>query len=92
MAIVDGCALWVHRDMFDERVEDYGMNLYDDDICFRALQRGYRVACLEVRCKHLSEGGYEFRDYQEASDRFMDYWRERAEFPVISGQKFKEVK
>ena len=92
MAIVDGCCLWIHRDMFDERVEDYGMHLYDDDICFRALQRGYKVACLEVRCKHLSEGGYEFRDYQEASDRFMDYWRARAEFPVISGQKFKEVK
>jgi len=92
MAIVDGCVLWIHKDMFDERVEDYAMHLYDDDICFRALQKGYKVACLDVRCKHQSEGGYEFRDYQEASDRFMDYWRARAEFPVISGQKFKEVK
>ena len=90
MAIVDGCVLWIHKDMFDDRVEDYGMHLYDDDICFRALQRGFKVAALEVRCRHQSEGGYEFRDYQGAADRFMDYWRERAEFPVISGQKFKE--
>lgn len=92
MAIVDGCCLWIHKDMFDARVEDYGMHLYDDDICFRALQRGFKVAALDVRCRHQSEGGYEFRDYQGASDRFMDYWRARAEFPVISGQKFKEVK
>lgn len=92
MAIVDGCILWIHKDMFDARVEDYGMHLYDDDICFRALQHGYKVACLDVRCKHQSEGGYEFKHYQEASDRFMEYWRARAEFPVISGQKFKETK
>ena len=91
MAIVDGCCLWVHRDMFDERVEDYGMHLYDDDICLRALQKGYKVACLDVRCRHQSEGGYEFKDYQAVADRFMEYWRARAEFPVISGQKFKEV-
>lgn len=92
MAIVDGCCLWIHKDMFDARVEDYGMHLYDDDICFRALQRGFKVAALDVRCRHQSEGGYEFRDYQGAADRFMDYWRARAEFPVISGQKFKEEK
>ena len=92
LAIVDGCCLWIHRDMFDVRVEDYNMHLYDDDICFRALQKGYKVACLDVRCRHQSEGGYEFKDYQNVSDKFMDYWRVRAEFPVISGQKFKEVK
>lgn len=93
LALVDGCILWVHRDMFDVRVEDYGTHLYDDDICFRALEKGYRVACLDVRCRHQSEGGYEFKDYQNVSDKFMDYWRARCEFPVISGQKFKkEVK
>lgn len=92
MVIVDGCAMWIHRDMFDERVENYGMHLYDDDICLRALAKGFKVANIDVRCRHQSEGGYEFRNYQDASDRFMEYWRPRAEFPIISGQKFREVK
>ena len=92
LALVDGCVMWIHKDMFNVRVNDYACHLYDSDICFRALQKGFKVACLDVRCKHLSEGGYEFKEYQDATDKFMDYWRARAEFPVISGQKFKEVK
>lgn len=91
MVIVDGCVLWIHKEMFDERVADYGMHLYDDDLCLRALQKGYKVACIDVRCRHQSEGGYEFRDYQGVADKFMEYWRQRAEMPIISGQKFKEV-
>ena len=92
LALVDGCILWIHRDMFDVRINDYGNHLYDSDICFRALQNGFKVACLDVRCKHQSEGGYEFKEYQGVTDKFMEYWRARAEFPIISGQKFKEVK
>ena len=89
LALVDGCVMWIHKDMFNVRVNDYACHLYDSDICFRALQKGFKVACLDVRCKHLR---YEFKEYQDATDKFMDYWRARAEFPVISGQKFKEVK
>lgn len=92
MCVVDGCTLWIHKKAFDLRVGEYGFHLYDDDLCLRALEKGWKVACLDVRCKHLSEGGYEFKDYQNASDKFMEYWRARAEFPVISGQNFKEVK
>lgn len=92
MATVDGCILYIHRKMFDERVNDYGSHLYDDDICLRALAKGFKVGCLDLRCKHTSEGGYDFRPYQDASDRFMEYWRARAEFPIISGQRFHEPK
>lgn len=92
MAIVDGCILWIHKDMFDVRVNEYGMHLYDDDISVRALERGYKVAVLDVRCKHMSEGGYDYRPYQDASDKFMEYWRARAEFPIISGQRFHAPK
>lgn len=92
MCIVDGCVLWIHRDMFKERVlTGMGMHLYDDDICFRALASGYKVACVDVRCRHMSEGGYSPEEYERSRKIFMDYWKGRVDFAVLPGHsKFKQ--
>lgn len=93
MAVVDGCVMWIHKDMFDERINDYGMHLYDDDICLRALSRGYKVACIDVRCRHMSEGGYDLADYAKSQTKFMEYWKPLVGFAVLPGvSKFKETK
>ena len=93
MAVVDGCVMWIHKDMFDERINDYGMHLYDDDICLRALSRNYKVACIDVRCRHMSEGGYDLADYAKSQTKFMEYWKQRVGFAVLPGvSKFKETK
>ncbi len=90
MAVVDGCVLWIHKDMFGERVNDYGMHLYDDDICLRALSHDYKVAVIDVRCTHMSEGGYDAGEYQKSQQKFMNYWKKRVDFAVLPGHsKFK---
>lgn len=93
MAVVDGCVMWIHKDMFDERINDYGMHLYDDDICLRALSRNYKVACIDVRCRHMSEGGYDLADYAKSQTKFIEYWKPLVDFAVLPGvSKFKETK
>lgn len=85
LASVDGCILWVHKDMFDHHVmEGFARWFYDVQICVEALLLGYRVGTLDVRCRHQSEGGFDMADYAEKRDRLMQHYQQiKLAFPVI---------
>lgn len=93
MVLLDGCCMWIHKDLFDVRVPDYcARHLYDDYICFSSLARGYKVAVLDVRCAHVSQGGYDMSEYGAAQKKFYEEWKPRVEFPVIAQSKFNQEK
>lgn len=85
LASADGCILWVHKDMFDFRcLEGFGRWFYDIQVCLEALRRGHKVATLDVRCRHQSEGGFDFQDYAEKRNRLYEFYiKQGVSFPVI---------
>lgn len=94
MVAVDGCILIISREML-ERYEVHDFEHYrfgyDSDICFQALRAGMKVATVDVRCRHESQGHFNQAEWAEFQKKFIGYWERYVDFPVISQSTFKEV-
>lgn len=57
---------------------------YDTDACFQALRSGRKVAILDLRCRHESQGGFDPAEFDAFKKRFIEYWKQYVDFPVIA--------
>ena len=93
MASVDGCFLAFSRD-FLEKFEPHPIHwrfCYDVDACLQCLEMGKKVGILDLQCRHQSEGKFDPREFEDARQKFLAYWKPRVDFPVISQSKFRSV-
>ena len=91
---VDGCFMIFSREFLDKyEAHDFGSNryLYDVDACLQSLRMGMRVGILDVRCRHESQG-HMTPDFEQARQKFLSYWKDYVDFPVISQSSFREAK
>lgn len=86
---VDGCCLWVSRQVLAEglRLDEGipGWHCYDVDMCLTCLYMGHKVGVVNVCAKHDSEGDFDPAVFEQTR-RYMDEkWSRVAEFPIVSG-------
>lgn len=88
---VDGCCLVFSKDF----IRNYGLHdfgswrfLYDVDACLQCLLMGMNVAILDIRCRHESQG-HMTPDFEQAKQKFLEYWKQHVTFPVIKQSEVK---
>lgn len=88
---VDGAIMIFSRE-FLEKYEPHPFHPrfgYDVDSCFQCLEMGLKVATLDVRCMHESQGGFDPAEFDSYRQKFLEYWKPHVDFPVISQSRFK---
>ena len=88
---VDGCCMFF-SDRFLQKYEPHNFHpryLYDVDACLGALYNGFKVAILDYRCRHQSEGKFDPGEFEVARKKFMEYWSPKVDFPVICSSRFR---
>lgn len=89
MASVDGCVMWLHRDILasglrvDENIP--GWHCYDVDLSLGTLARGFKVGVLNVAAMHKSEGEFDPAVFEQCRKYMDDKWTKVVDFPVVSG-------
>lgn len=90
---VDGCILIMDK-AFVQSYEHHDFGHwrfgYDTDCCFQALLQGRNVGILDLRCTHQSQGGFDQTEFDNFRQRFLAYWKQYVEFPVIKQSEFKK--
>lgn len=87
LATVDGCCMfiprWILEDglRFDEALSDY--HFYDTDISLQVLERGYKVATVDIAVKHVSEGNLP-EHFEDLRKVFFQKWDKKVhgEWPI----------
>ena len=62
---------------------------YDTDACFQALQQGRNVGIVDIRVQHDSQGSFDQKEFGEFQQKFLDYWKQHVDFPVIKQSIFR---
>lgn len=65
---------------FDENTYD-GWHFYDVDFCFSALQKGYKIAVVDILTFHESEGPLT-QDWFDSRIKFLNKWGKKIQFPA----------
>lgn len=88
LASVDGCCLWMSRQVLAEglRLDEgiSGWDLYDVYLCVECLRMGHKVGILNVCAKHDSEGDYDLKEFEVNRKYLLDKWS-NIDFPIVSG-------
>ena len=88
---VDGCFL-IFSDEFINIYEyhDFGSwrFCYDVDACLQARKNHMRVAIMDLRCKHDSQGEMT-PDFEQTRQQFLAYWKQHVTFPVIFQSEYR---
>ena len=91
LALIDGCFMVIHKDMFDVKVREYHNHMYDSFISLAALALGYKVACIDVRVRHMSEGKFDPAEMEKSKSACKEDWKQWVDFAVLPGHsQFKE--
>ena len=100
LVAIDGCIMitqgrFIKEGLkFDDQTFTDGNDFYDIDICMKALDMGYRVACADILIYHESSGMGVFNDAWKANKEiFFKKWQDKGyKLPFTSDQfKKKEI-
>ena len=95
MATVDGCCMffprWVFKNglRFDENLKEF--HFYDCDICLQLLERGLKVATIDLEVKHQSSG-IPSPNFNDLKLVFFNKWNKKVhgEWPISKYSTFYE--
>ena len=68
VAVLDGLALFIKKSVFDQIGgfdENYIHHMYDNDLCLRALEVGYKNYVVPIPCEHLNGQTANYPRYNE---------------------------
>lgn len=88
---VDGAFMIFDKKFVDSyEVHDFHWRFgYDSDACFQALQQGRNVGIVDIRVQHDSQGSFDQKEFGEFQQKFLDYWKQHVDFPVIKQSIFR---
>ena len=95
MATVDGCCMffprWVFKNglRFDENLKEF--HFYDCDICLQLLEKGLKVATIDLVVKHQSSG-IPSQNFNDLKLVFFNKWNNKVhgEWPISNISTFYE--
>ena len=88
---VDGCMMVFSKHFIDKyEPHDFASwrYLYDVDACLQCLKMGMNVGILDLRCRHDSQGQMS-PDFEQVRQKFLAYWKQFVNFPVIKQSEFR---
>lgn len=95
MATIDGCCMFFPRRVFEQGLR-FDTNLkefhfYDCDICLQTLERGQKVATVDIVVKHQSSG-VPSKNFNDLRLVFFNKWNKKVhgEWPISKVSKFYE--
>ena len=88
---VDGCfVIFDHKFIDTYEPHDFHWRFgYDTDACFQALQQGRNVGIVDIRVQHDSQGGFDQKEFSDLQKKFLEYWKQHVDFPVIKQSIFR---
>lgn len=88
---VDGCFLVLDKKFVDSyEPHDFHWRFgYDTDACFQALQHGRNVGIVDIRVQHDSQGSFDQKEFSDFQKKFLEYWKQHVDFPVIKQSIFR---
>ena len=88
---VDGAFMIFDKKFVDSyEVHDFHWRFgYDTDACFQALQQGRNVGIVDIRVQHDSQGSFDQKEFGEFQQKFLNYWKQHVDFPVIKQSIFR---
>ena len=88
---VDGAFMIFDKKFIDSyEVHDFHWRFgYDTDACFQALQQGRNVGIVNIQVQHDSQGSFDQKEFGEFQQKFLDYWKQHVDFPVIKQSIFR---
>ena len=95
LTTIDGCIMffpkWIFEEglRFDENLLDY--HFYDTDICLQTIERGYKVATIDIIAYHYSIGQPP-KNFEDLKKVFLEKWDKKvnSQWPISRITKFKE--
>jgi hypothetical protein len=96
LVCVDGCIMITQGKFikeglsFDDKTYT-GNDFYDYDICLRALELGYSVACADILIFHASPGLGVFNEsWKKSKDKFIKKWQDKGYTLPFTTSQFKK--
>ena len=88
---VDGCfVIFDHKFIDTYEPHDFHWRFgYDTDACFQALQQGRNVGIVDIRVQHDSQGSFDQKEFSDFQKKFLEYWKQHVDFPVIKQSIFR---
>ena len=88
---VDGCfVIFDHKFIDTYEPHDFHWRFgYDTDACFQALKQGRNVGIVDIRVQHDSQGGFDQKEFSDFQKKFLEYWKQHVDFPVIKQSIFR---
>lgn len=95
LTTIDGCIMffpkWIFEEglRFDENLLDY--HFYDTDICLQTIERGYKVATIDIIAYHYSIGQPP-KNFEDLKKVFLEKWDKKVngQWPISRITKFNK--